>query len=321
MPSAMRNRTVTDEDAPPVGSFWCMRSPKVWRAGALLLVAIVAGAVFVNRRYDVAVVDEVPIAHVHVLGIDPADGSLNVATHTGSFRFPNGSTKPTRIRKSYQDTMGFTVAGPNHFLGSGHPDVPGRRSGLPTRLGLIESTDAGVTWTARSLSGDADFHGLAVAGELTYGWDSTSGRLMASQDLTNWETRSTLDLAAFGVDPADVNRVIATWPSWARTSAPSPALEHARRARSIMMQNVGLSLAIVAVLLPLALLGVLGLAVVVAVHEAAEVFVIVNGLSAARTRVNFHDHSLHGPKYRHDSNVTPPSATSFITRKSSMLSR
>jgi cation-transporting ATPase G len=49
-----------------------------------------------------------------------------------------------------------------------------------------------------------------------------------------------------------------------------------------MLQNVGLSLAIVTGLMPLALFGVLGLAAVVLVHELAEVVVIANGVRAAR---------------------------------------
>lgn len=61
------------------------------------------------------------------------------------------------------------------------------------------------------------------------------------------------------------------------------ALAHARRSRAIMLQNIGLSLAIITVLMPLALLGVLGLAAVVLVHEIAEVFVIANGVRAGRT--------------------------------------
>lgn len=60
------------------------------------------------------------------------------------------------------------------------------------------------------------------------------------------------------------------------------ALEHARRGRSIINQNVVLSIAIIVVLLPLAITGVLGLAAVVLVHEVAEVVVILNGLRAAR---------------------------------------
>ena len=44
------------------------------------------------------------------------------------------------------------------------------------------------------------------------------------------------------------------------------------------------SLAIIIVLMPLAISGVLGLAAVVLVHEVAEVIVILNGLRAARTK-------------------------------------
>ncbi|WP_137811183.1 cation-translocating P-type ATPase [Gordonia sp. GAMMA] len=60
------------------------------------------------------------------------------------------------------------------------------------------------------------------------------------------------------------------------------ALDHARRARTIMLQNVGLSLGLIAILIPLALFGILGLAAVVAVHELAEIVVIANGVRAGR---------------------------------------
>ncbi|KUI37521.1 cation-translocating P-type ATPase [Mycobacterium sp. GA-2829] len=60
---------------------------------------------------------------------------------------------------------------------------------------------------------------------------------------------------------------------------------HARRARRIMLQNVGLSLGLIAVLIPLALLGILGLAAVVLVHEVAEIVVIANGVRAGRATV------------------------------------
>ncbi|MDB1087494.1 cation-translocating P-type ATPase [Streptomyces sp. ACA25] len=62
------------------------------------------------------------------------------------------------------------------------------------------------------------------------------------------------------------------------------ALEHARRARRIMLQNLGLSLAVIIGLMPLALAGVLGLAAVVAVHELAEIVIIGNGVRAGRTK-------------------------------------
>jgi cation-transporting ATPase G len=62
------------------------------------------------------------------------------------------------------------------------------------------------------------------------------------------------------------------------------ALRHARRARGIMLQNIGLSAVIVLTLVPLAAFGVLSLATVVFVHELAEVFVIGNGVRAGRLR-------------------------------------
>ncbi|WP_082965860.1 heavy metal translocating P-type ATPase [Mycobacterium kubicae] len=61
-------------------------------------------------------------------------------------------------------------------------------------------------------------------------------------------------------------------------------LAHSRRARRIMVQNIGLSLAIIAALIPMAALGVLSLAAVVFIHESAEVLVILNAIRAARTR-------------------------------------
>lgn len=59
-------------------------------------------------------------------------------------------------------------------------------------------------------------------------------------------------------------------------------LDHARNTRRIMLQNVGLSLLLIAALIPLALFGVLGLAAVVLIHELAEIVVIANGVRAGR---------------------------------------
>ncbi|NNF10704.1 MAG: cadmium-translocating P-type ATPase [Acidimicrobiia bacterium] len=63
-------------------------------------------------------------------------------------------------------------------------------------------------------------------------------------------------------------------------------LTHARRAGRIMRQNLALSGAILITLVPLAALGILGLATVVATHEIAEVFVIANGIRAGRAANN-----------------------------------
>lgn len=79
--------------------------------------------------------------HVHGLGYDTAAGVLYIATHTGLFELPDGASAPTRIGDSHQDTMGFALVEPGHFLGSGHPDA---RENLPPHLGLIRSTDDGA---------------------------------------------------------------------------------------------------------------------------------------------------------------------------------
>ena len=158
------------------------------------------------------------LSHVHGLGVNPADGSLFVATHYGTFRIPDDGDAQ-RVGGSFQDTMGFTVAGPDRFLGSGHPDVAGMRAGQPGRLGLIESTDAGETWQDLSLSGEVDFHGLAFARDQVFGWDSTSGRFMVSTDRKRWDTRSTLELYGFAVDPDEGRRLVAASPWGVRLSS------------------------------------------------------------------------------------------------------
>jgi len=57
---------------------------------------------------------------------------------------------------------------------------------------------------------------------------------------------------------------------------------HARRTRTIMIQNLVLSGIIIAVLIPIAATGLLGLGAVVAIHEGAEIAVIINALRASR---------------------------------------
>lgn len=60
------------------------------------------------------------------------------------------------------------------------------------------------------------------------------------------------------------------------------ALAYGRKARRVSMQNIVLSLGVLVVMIPLAMLGVLGVAMTVAVHEAAELLAVANGLRASR---------------------------------------
>jgi BNR/Asp-box repeat len=147
--------------------------------------------------------------HIHGVGSNPADDSIVIATHTGLFRAARGEQRAERVGDRYRDTMGFTVVGPDKFLGSGHPDA---RENLPPLLGLIRSTDAGRSWARVSLLGEADFHVLRVAGPRIYGYDATQGRLMVSVDGgRSWkERRPPAPLLDLAVDPADADRVVVT---------------------------------------------------------------------------------------------------------------
>lgn len=192
------------------------------RSARVLAIAGVAGLVaagallwasFGNEANEVfpgvPVSDPGPV-HVHGLGIDPADGSLFIATHTGLFRVGKDSRKAVRIAERYQDTMGFSIVGPSRFLGSGHPDA--RDASLPPLLGLIESDDAGKTWTPISLLGEADFHVLRSAGKRVYGYDASNDRLLGSADEgQSWKELEQpgpiLDLAP---DPSYPQRLVAT---------------------------------------------------------------------------------------------------------------
>ncbi|MBB5803402.1 hypothetical protein F4560_003170 [Saccharothrix ecbatanensis] len=147
------------------------------------------------------------LAHVHGLGVDPADGTLYAASHHGVFRVPAGVTAE-RVGDGMQDTMGFTVVGPNHFLGSGHPDP--RDTGKAPHLGLIESLDAGKTWQSLSLEGEADFHALEAKHGAVYGYDSQTGQLAVTSDRLNWDRRARVPLADFAVSPSSPDTVLAT---------------------------------------------------------------------------------------------------------------
>jgi photosystem II stability/assembly factor-like uncharacterized protein len=207
----------------------------------LVIGGLVAALVIVFSRdnspapisdVELAATDPGPI-HVHGLGINPGDGSLFIATHTGLWRTAPGETRAERVGDDKQDTMGFTVIGSNRFLGSGHPDQEQYDEGLPPLLGLIESTDGGQSWKPISLLGDADFHVLRSKGNRIYGFDATNERLMFSRDAgRTWiEREPPAPLVDLAVNPSDPSHLIASseaglWTSsdegrtWARRGRP-----------------------------------------------------------------------------------------------------
>lgn len=194
--------------------------------GAAVVAAVLLWAAFVRIQASTRPTEQMVLSHVHGLGVNPADGALFAATHYGTFRLTVGGDAE-RVGDSYQDTMGFTVVGPDMFLGSGHPDLPGLRSGQPPLLGLIFSRDAGDTWVPLSLRGKADFHGLVYSSGHVYGWNSTTGEFMVSSDRATWKTRSKLTLNSFAVDPTDPDHIVAATPRGLIASTDGGAIWHA----------------------------------------------------------------------------------------------
>jgi len=178
------------------------------RVAVALLAALVLGACGNDQASDAGpVVSDAGVQHIHGLGVNPADGALMIATHGGLFRSAAGQQTTELVGNRRQDTMGFTVVGPDEFLGSGHPDL---RDDLPSLLGLIRSQDAGRNWQPVSLLGQADFHVLKSAGTRVYGVNATDGQLLVSDDGGHrWARRTPpgpiLDLA---IHPDDPDRIV-----------------------------------------------------------------------------------------------------------------
>lgn len=147
------------------------------------------------------------LGHIHGLGINPANGDLYAGTHYGVYRLASGR-EPELVGDVVQDFMGFTVAGPDHFLGSGHPDQGDRQA--PSNLGLIESTDGGQSWNSVSLSGEADFHSLESRHNTIYGLDGLTSALLVSGPNGTWERRAEIRAADIAVSPRTPDEILAT---------------------------------------------------------------------------------------------------------------
>lgn len=185
---------------------------------AIMAVAMTVGACASSTGGDGPVgggsADNIGVGHIHGLGLNPADGQLYAGGHYGVFRITGDGV--SRMGDLIQDTMGFTVAGPDRFLASGHPDIRNDTildEGDPPLLGLIESGDKGRTWEGVSLQGEVDFHALQAAHGRIYGADATSGRFLVSEDGQQWETRATIGLVSLAVSPEDPEVILATTPA------------------------------------------------------------------------------------------------------------
>ena len=144
------------------------------------------------------------LVHIHRLQEVPGEDALYVATHTGLFKVDDAEIQP--VGAGTHDLMGFTVAGPDDLLASGHPDLRVDElmvDGKPPLLGLAHSADGSI-WEPLSLLGEVDFHALVTAHDQVYGLDSQTGALMVSRDRKTWETRDEgLPFSDIAVSPDD----------------------------------------------------------------------------------------------------------------------
>ncbi|MFD1542818.1 F510_1955 family glycosylhydrolase [Nonomuraea guangzhouensis] len=158
------------------------------------------------------------VGHVHGVGVDPADGALYVAGHHGLFTVTSPTTI-ARVADRNQDHMGFTITGSKTFLASGHPAAEDVSPDRPPHLGLIRSTDAGLTWKVISQDGSADFHSLQLAGENLYAFDSQTSKVWRSADGgATWTQGTEEKVLDLGVSAEKSTRLYATTPQGLKVS-------------------------------------------------------------------------------------------------------
>lgn len=162
-----------------------------------------------------------PFEHIHALAVDASSGILVAATHEGIYDVSVASAGGaifTGPRAGLDfDPMGFVVAGDTTFA-SGHPGPTTPDSFGRPNLGLIASTDKGITWSNISLTGQTDFHALAVGppsgagGEVhIYGIDTSKSAIQRSFDGgATWTDGAELVARDILADPSAPGRIYAT---------------------------------------------------------------------------------------------------------------
>jgi len=167
-----------------------------------------------------------PGERVHGVPRNPGDGKVYLATHQGLFRYDRGI--PVRVGPIV-NMMGFTIAWPDRFYASGHP---GAGVNLPGPVGLMETLDAGQTWSVLSRGKWFDFHALTSSHKGVLGCD---GVLRSSFDGEVWRQLTIAARPSSLAASPDGSRVLATTASgvmfstdqgskWARLPAAPPLL-------------------------------------------------------------------------------------------------
>ncbi|GAA1740625.1 hypothetical protein GCM10009766_20140 [Microcella frigidaquae] len=114
--------------------------------------------------------------------VDAGDGTVLLGTHTGLYTLTEDGTATGPVGGADFDAMSLTGAGDTLYA-SGHPgpDTPAEL-GAPN-LGIIRSTDAGLSWEPVAFTGLEDFHVLTATADGTlHGVGSSSITVRTSTD-------------------------------------------------------------------------------------------------------------------------------------------
>ena len=166
---------------------------------------------------DLAVPWVDPDGAVPVVGsvdVDPADDSVWLSTNTGLWRVPAEGGTPEQVTgrlegQEISQELVVRFRGPGRMIASGHPPPD---SDLPDALGLIESRDAGETWTEISGLGETDYHAIQLSGDVIVAGVFQAAAVSVSRDGgKTFEERRTPDpLVDLEADPRDPERLIAS---------------------------------------------------------------------------------------------------------------
>jgi hypothetical protein len=150
--------------------------------------------------------------------VNPADDSIWFSTNTGLWRVPPDGGAPKQVTGTLSTDTGageiseqlvVRFRGADRPIGSGHPPAG---SDLPPALGMIESQDAGATWSEISGVGETDFHAIQLSGKVIVAGVFDAAAASLSRDGgTTFEERVTPEpLVDLEADPRDPARLIAS---------------------------------------------------------------------------------------------------------------